>query len=259
MCKYFSCIVTRDLKILWEPGTNSHEEIIKKHGLKDDKLEDRDFVRIELTPNGDAEKSGIFTRERKDWEHKVDEKGTLPAWYTQNASKAEELVWKAALKSLKPLDGLVYLANVTQEEAKAAAKERGGEILLNSEIDVFTQKGVPNIGWIWTGTHVKYKGTDCTVTERGKSAQIKLPERCGWYTQDKFGIPSGEPISSDNVAARYLSRISENDGLLVRWYLGLGDDLRRVVLADYRPYCRFGVLIRVPPSAAKADKKTKKR
>ncbi len=67
MCEYFSCIVTREGKVLWCED-NSHEETIKRANLKDDKLKDRDFVRIEVK-NGDMKN------------YCVDEESTLPSWY----------------------------------------------------------------------------------------------------------------------------------------------------------------------------------
>ena len=69
MCEYFSCIVTRDLRILWCEEV-SHEATIARAGLKDD-YEDavnRPFVRLEV-PEGDMDR------------YRVDEESTLPLWY----------------------------------------------------------------------------------------------------------------------------------------------------------------------------------
>jgi len=48
MCKYFSCIVTRELKVVWSKKTCAHKELIAEAKLSDTKLENRDFVRVEL-------------------------------------------------------------------------------------------------------------------------------------------------------------------------------------------------------------------
>lgn len=56
--------------------SNDHSPLVKKLKLKDDKLEDRDFVRIELWP-----KNSLTSTKEKDWGFRVDEAGTLPLWF----------------------------------------------------------------------------------------------------------------------------------------------------------------------------------
>jgi len=51
MCNFWSAIITRNGEVLYDKDLTSHEELVKKHHLKDDKLENRDFVRIEIVPN----------------------------------------------------------------------------------------------------------------------------------------------------------------------------------------------------------------
>jgi len=50
MCNFWSCIIDRNVKVWHDGNSSSHEDALKKSGLKDDKLEDRDFVRIEIVP-----------------------------------------------------------------------------------------------------------------------------------------------------------------------------------------------------------------
>ena len=67
MCNFWSCILTREGKVVWDKDATSHEDLIKRAGLVDGKLEDRDFVRLEITPK-------ILASKRKsDWVFKVDE------------------------------------------------------------------------------------------------------------------------------------------------------------------------------------------
>ncbi len=51
MCQFYSPIVTKKLEILdcFEVD-DRHETVISKYELKDDKLGDRDFVRLEMFP-----------------------------------------------------------------------------------------------------------------------------------------------------------------------------------------------------------------
>ena len=87
MCNFFSAVVVRSGKVLHNAREDdTHESIIAKYNLKDAKLIDRDFVRVELNPNG---------TDFKDWIYKVDEIGTLPKWYSDAADKHEAKVRKA--------------------------------------------------------------------------------------------------------------------------------------------------------------------
>jgi hypothetical protein len=96
MCEYFSCIITRDFKILWLKSSPSHDNIIADAKLKDEKLVDRDFIRIEITPKNIT----ALTRNRTDWLLKVDEENTLPKWFKDEKEKAKEACWIAWAESI---------------------------------------------------------------------------------------------------------------------------------------------------------------
>lgn len=133
---------------------------------------------------------------------------------------------------------------VSYDEALKLAKEAGGRLATNKELDEELQSGKvnPDDFPCWSGTFVEYKGEDCTVIENGKKSKIKLPLNNGWYEQDKFGIPSGKPSDSKNPNARYLWRLKENKCPVARVYLWLGDG-RRYVLLYGRPSLGLGVAI----------------
>ena len=89
MCHFWSCILTRDGRVIWDKNTTSHETLIASAGLDDSKLIDRDFVRIEIAP------INIFSKDRGDWRYSVDEEGTLPVWYEADTRHWEAVVWDA--------------------------------------------------------------------------------------------------------------------------------------------------------------------
>lgn len=62
--------------------TNSkdHEPLVKEYDLKDDKLIDRDFVRLEARPN-----NSLTSTKPGGWDIVVDEKETLPSWFDENS------------------------------------------------------------------------------------------------------------------------------------------------------------------------------
>ena len=97
MCKYFSCIVTRDLKVYWSKSGPNHEAVICEAKLDDLKLEDREFVRIEIIPNNVIK----VTRNKKDWTLVVDEEGTLPTWFQRERKMAESKCWLAWKESIQ--------------------------------------------------------------------------------------------------------------------------------------------------------------
>jgi len=97
MCEYFSCIITKDFKAHWLKSTVSHDDTITSLKLEDKKLEERDFVRIEITPKDKTK----ITREKEAWVLKVDEEKTLPDWYEKNIIKAQKACWIAWEESVQ--------------------------------------------------------------------------------------------------------------------------------------------------------------
>ena len=95
MCNFWSCILTSDMKVLWDRDMVNHEKLIAKFHLKNDKLENRDFVCLEISP------TNIRSKRKSDWKYKVDEEGTLPAWYSKAKRHCEALVWKAWHDAMK--------------------------------------------------------------------------------------------------------------------------------------------------------------
>jgi hypothetical protein len=97
MCNFFSCILTRTGQVFWDPDITSHEELVNKNKLNDSKLKDRDFVRVEVTPN---HRDSFFSRERSGWTIKIDEPGTLPEWYCNDDRRIREIIWTAWEKAM---------------------------------------------------------------------------------------------------------------------------------------------------------------
>jgi len=75
----------------------AHEDLLAEVCLEDKKLEERDFVKIEIAPK-DVKK---VSRSRDDWVYKVDETRTLPNWYDENIVKCQKACWKAWEESVE--------------------------------------------------------------------------------------------------------------------------------------------------------------
>jgi hypothetical protein len=85
MCNAWSGVVLPTRKVLWEMGMNSHENIIEKHKLKDDRI--GRFVRVEITPRN---KDYLSPDE---WVFQIDEKET-PDWFKASHEKACWVAWE---------------------------------------------------------------------------------------------------------------------------------------------------------------------
>jgi hypothetical protein len=95
MCKAFSGLVLPDGKVIWEFGVDSHETLIEKAGLKDDRL--GKFVRFEIRPKLGID-GKLFTgesshpdylraRKESDYQFILDEKET-PDWFKERHERA---------------------------------------------------------------------------------------------------------------------------------------------------------------------------
>ena len=80
MCNFFSCIVTRDGRVLFTE-LDSHETIISRAGLRDNHM--ANFVRLEVLPP--------FT------ECTVDER-EIPAWFEESAEEYKDRAVQLAIK-----------------------------------------------------------------------------------------------------------------------------------------------------------------
>ena len=104
MGAFFSLLLTREGKLLF-CEKDYHEATIQRAGLRDNKLEDRDFVRIVIL-DGDMDK------------FREDEWYTLPKWYNRTEAKLKCLdlltlvmpvwdVYNKAIKSIRNFYGVL--------------------------------------------------------------------------------------------------------------------------------------------------------
>ncbi len=95
MCRAFSCIVTRDRRVLWKAGIDSHTDLLELNGMKDDKADDPDFARVEVTPDDG------YLRPEGNWTVRID--GPTPRWWKLSLGDlADRERKKPAWKVVKP-------------------------------------------------------------------------------------------------------------------------------------------------------------
>jgi hypothetical protein len=91
MCKAFSCLVTKNKRVIWEAGIDSHDKLIDKYQIPD-KTSEPDlmkFARVEVIPDT-IEKYPYLYPDCK-WRLEIDERIT-PDWWSR---VYEELAMKA--------------------------------------------------------------------------------------------------------------------------------------------------------------------
>lgn len=79
MCNAFSCIIDRDMVVTWKFGIDSHEDLIRIAGYKDDTLDPdkMQFCRVEISPN-----NGNYLNPDK-WVFKIDT-DVVPVWMSED-------------------------------------------------------------------------------------------------------------------------------------------------------------------------------
>ena len=99
MCNAFSCIIDRALVVTWKFGIDSHEDLIRIAGYKDDTLDPdkMQFCRVEISP-----KNGDYLNPDK-WVFKIDT-DVVPTWMGEDH---EQKCWRAFRDWEKELDTIL--------------------------------------------------------------------------------------------------------------------------------------------------------
>ena len=167
MYQFFSPVLDRNYKVyhLAYEGIDSHEAVITRFNLKDDKLENRDFVRIEVTPVNWNQLGKTF--KISDWDYGEDEEETLPDWYETEKAK------KAIFKVLKKIYKTQFLFDLQLKELPSPIIR----FIKNTEIKVLTEnqkilrmEGSSIVRWMEGSSVVEEMGGSSVVGEmRGSS------------------------------------------------------------------------------------------
>ena len=169
MYQFFSPVLDRNYKVyhLAYEGIDSHEAVITRFNLKDDKLENRDFVRIEVTPVNWNQLGKTF--KISDWDYGEDEEGTLPDWY--EAEKAK----KAIFKVLKKIYKTQFLFDLQLKELPSPIIR----FIKNTEIKVLTEnqkilrmEGSSIVRWMEGSSVVEEMGGSSVVGRMENSSVV---------------------------------------------------------------------------------------
>ena len=113
MCQFFSCLVTRDHRVLFCED-DSHEELIRRAGFDDTKdVFLRSWVRVEVKP------------ENAGWRHVMVDETSVPSWWEQVEDSDRVLIVANTVRSARE----VYVAAVRPaQEVYVAAMRSAQEV-----------------------------------------------------------------------------------------------------------------------------------
>ena len=177
MCDFYSCILDRKGKLYDDPTkTDSHEDLIEKFNLKDNKLKNRDIVRIEVNPDWDALKKKF---NKKDWTYKVDEPSTIPDWYMKNEKKMEGIVWKRIQELYKTLflfggeyDELPFDLMILVKDARIKEMKNQKVLRMGGSSQVLRMRDSSQVGEMWGSSQVGEMWDSSQVRWMGGSSQV---------------------------------------------------------------------------------------
>ena len=120
MCNFFSGILMKDGRVLYDLDIDDHSKLIEKLGLKDDKLQGlRSWIKFEITPKD----SSVFNKRKSNWVFKVDEESKIE-WVSDRMIKNAYAALQTVLKKrviteggITIKDGRWYVGGQTKAEA----------------------------------------------------------------------------------------------------------------------------------------------
>jgi len=185
MCQFFSCIIRRDGRILPCLEDNSHETTISNNNLKDDILEERTFVRIELIPQS---LDDLVNAKTSKWKYVIDEVKTLPDWYCMEQEYFSNEVREEAKKYMKKhKKNLKRIVEVVKELDKVSTIDTSS--LCNTAFeDLLSHEFFKDDNWLITTTRSfrsnrntsrTYSTTSLTSTTTLTSMTTTLPPTKG--------------------------------------------------------------------------------
>ena len=153
MCKFKSFIVTKN-DILHDLDDDSHEALIKAHGLKDNTPSPL-FVRVEMTPKD----GNSFNHVRENWHLRVDQ-DYRPDWFSEK--EAEEACWPKLEATFKAR----FLLSGNVKELTKGRWFIGGSATIESVEDSATIESVGD------SATIEYLRGSATIESVGGSANI---------------------------------------------------------------------------------------
>lgn len=127
MCNFFSCLITKPAKVLWDKNIDSHEKLIQKFELNDNQIR-RTWCRVEVLPVKKSLTEALKKFNKKDWEVKIDEvlgfaNDNQIDWWSEKHEKAAFSALKQCIKetviykkeNIKIKEGRFFVINSTVE------------------------------------------------------------------------------------------------------------------------------------------------
>ena len=213
MCKFYSCIITRKGKVLDDiDNGNSHETVVSKYKLKDNKLKDRDFVRIEINPLNYEKLTKRFSK--KQWKYKVDEQGTLPDWYLKDRKKLENQCWDKLKKIYK--EKFIFKGEVVVKKGRVWLYNSSSAVLYNSSSAVLYNSSSAELydsssAKLFNSSSAELQGSSSAVLYGSSSAKLYDSSSAVLFSSSSAGLfnSSSAKLYGSSSAKLYDSSAAE--------------------------------------------------
>jgi hypothetical protein len=174
MCQAFSCLVTSNRKVTWKFGVDSHSELLKLAGFKDQTADPKQmmFARVEVTPDN---RDYINP---DNWTLRVDE-SIRPAWFSM---KHEESCLAARNKWSAQLEKFIVRQPIINPLKKATPKVTKKHIALLKEWDSVRDSvgaSVRDSVWASVGASVGASVRDSVWASVGDSVWASVRDSVG--------------------------------------------------------------------------------
>ena len=196
MCSFYSPIIDRKLKLYdCVEIDDSHETVVEKFKLNDNKLKNRDIVRLEINPLDWNKLKARFNQ--KDWNYQVDEEGTLPEWYTKNEKKIIQLVFRRLKQLYKKMfvfsgkhtvrSGRLFANGSSQVKACGSSQVKAWS---SSQVEAYGSSQVKACG----SSQVKAWGSSNIIAYSFKKIELKDNSACIDRRQEKPKFYKAEKV-----------------------------------------------------------------
>jgi hypothetical protein len=158
MCNFFSCIVMKNKRVVWEAGINNHHEIVEKYEIPDSEEDQQkmQFARVEILPPNNED--GVFDKNISNWTLTVDER-IRPEWFSPAHGKAAICALEECLSS-------VVIDGITVDTIKG----KKGLLIRNA---IIKNLGSSTVQKMWGSSTVQEMWDSSTVQEMWGSSTVQ--------------------------------------------------------------------------------------
>jgi len=173
MCDFISAIIRENWDVICLPEyTDSHEDLMRHAGLRDDHLSQGRFVRVEFTPPDDGGQIADVSK----WRLKLDERSAPEWWDSERAAAKMSRIAKRMIVS-GARDVIIGGCWILDGDAKIGCMIGARVFVMRGNSSVGKMWGSSNVGEMWGSSHIGKMWENSNVGGMRGAASIKKDER----------------------------------------------------------------------------------